>query len=63
MLSPRQIFEDNIQPGPAQEISFTWAKHAVETIRIVCLALDDLVTSRLKERKHQAAAYQRKGTA
>ena len=30
---------------PAQEIGFPWAKQAVETIRVVCLALDDLVTS------------------
>ena len=35
--------------GPEQEISYPWAKQAVETIRVVCLALDDLVTSRLKE--------------
>lgn len=103
MLSPRQIFEDNIRPadlllkvfrlaeklgrteeeikktldatvkrrndivhradrsqedpaGPAQEIGFPWAKQAVETIRVVCLALDDLVTARLKELKEQAAA-------
>jgi hypothetical protein len=26
--------------GPAQEIGFPWAKQAVETIRVVCLALD-----------------------
>ena len=31
--------------GAAQEIGFPWAKQAVETIRVVCLALDDLVTS------------------
>ena len=24
--------------GPAQEIGFPWAKQAVETIRVVCLA-------------------------
>ena len=49
--------------GPAQEIGFPWAKQAVETIRVVCLALDDLVTSRLKELKQQAAAAQPQGTA
>jgi hypothetical protein len=49
--------------GPAQEIGFPWAKQAVETIRVVCLALDDLVTSRLKELKQQAAASQPQGTA
>ncbi len=49
--------------GAAQEIGFPWAKQAVETIRVVCLALDDLVTSRLKELKQQAAASQPQGTA
>ena len=42
--------------GAAQEIGYPWAKQAVETIRVVCLALDDLVTARLKELKAQAAA-------
>jgi hypothetical protein len=42
--------------GLAQEIGFPWAKQAVETIRLVCLALDDLVTTRIKELKQQAAA-------
>jgi len=49
--------------GLAQEIGFPWGKQAVETIRVVCLALDDLVTSRLKELKHQAAVAQAQGTA
>ena len=49
--------------GPAQEIGYPWAKQAVETIRIVCLALDDLVSSRLKELKQQAAASQPQGGA
>jgi len=49
--------------GLAQEIGFPWAKQAVETIRVVCLALDDLVTSRLKELEQQAAASQPQGTA
>jgi len=35
--------------GDAQEIGYPWAKQAVETIRVVCLALDDLVNSRLRE--------------
>jgi hypothetical protein len=49
--------------GPVQEIGFPWSKHAVETIRVVCLALDDLVANRLKELKHQAAASQPHGAA
>jgi len=49
--------------GPTQDISFPWSKHAVETIRIVCLALDDLVANRLKELKQQVAASQPHVTA
>ena len=49
--------------GHAQEIGYPWARQAVETIRVVCLALDDLVTSRLKELKQEAAALQPHGTA
>ncbi len=41
--------------GEAQEISYPWAKQAVETIRVVCLALDDLVGTRLKELREQSA--------
>ena len=44
--------------GTVQDIGFPWAKQAVETIRIVCLALDDLVRIRLDELKQQAAASQ-----
>jgi RiboL-PSP-HEPN len=44
--------------GSAQEIGYPWAKQAVETIRVVCLALDDLVANRLKDLKQQAAASQ-----
>jgi hypothetical protein len=49
--------------GPAQEIGYPWAKQAVETIRVVCLALDDLVTNRLKELNQQAAASHPQGVA
>lgn len=49
--------------GAAQEIGFPWAKQAVETIRVVCLALDDLVSNRIKELKQQAAAAQSEVTA
>ena len=49
--------------GTAQEIGFPWAKQAVETIRVVCLALDDLVRGRLNELKQQAAASQPQVTA
>jgi hypothetical protein len=43
--------------GEAQEIGYPWAKQAVETIRVVCLALDDLVVARLRELKEQAAVH------
>ncbi len=49
--------------GSAQEIGYPWAKQAVETIRVVCLALDDLVTARLKELKAQAATAELQETA
>jgi hypothetical protein len=49
--------------GAAQEIGFPWAKQAVETIRVVCLALDDLVATRLKELKQQAEAVHSLETA
>lgn len=44
--------------GSMQEIGYPWAKQAVETIRVGCFALDDLVAIRLKELKIQAAASQ-----
>jgi len=47
--------------GSAQEIGFPLAKQAVETIRLVCLALDDLVAARLKELKQQVDPSQLEG--
>lgn len=35
--------------GDAQDISYAWAKQAVDTIMHACLALDELVAVRLKE--------------
>jgi hypothetical protein len=49
--------------GPAQEIGYPWAKQAVETIRVVCLALDDLVTARLQELNSKSAVAQTQGAA
>lgn len=42
--------------GPQQEISFVWAKQAVDTITNVCLALDDLVAERVRELDAMATA-------
>lgn len=39
--------------GAAQEMHFSWAKQAVETIRVVCLALDDLVTTSIRKLKNK----------
>jgi hypothetical protein len=35
--------------GPMREISYAWTSQAVETIRVVCLALDELVRARMAE--------------
>lgn len=42
--------------GAAQDIGYPWAKQAVETIRVVCLALDDLVSAKLKTLRATASA-------
>ncbi|MBS1828809.1 MAG: hypothetical protein JST93_26135 [Acidobacteria bacterium] len=49
--------------GPIQEIGYPWAKQAVETIRVVCLALDDLVTNRMKELKQLTIVPPSRGVA
>jgi hypothetical protein len=49
--------------GAVQEIGYPWAKQAVETIRVVCLSLDDLVANRLKELKQHTAELQPQRTA
>jgi len=35
--------------GEAQDITFAWAQQAVDTIRHICLALDELVGERVKQ--------------
>jgi len=35
--------------GAVQEISFAWTQHAVDTVKHICLALDELVEQRIKE--------------
>ena len=35
--------------GPQQEISFAWARQSVDTIKVVCLCMDELVAERFKE--------------
>ena len=43
---------DRSQDDPAgleQDISFAWTQHAIDAINHTCLALDELVTTRLTE--------------
>ncbi len=42
--------------GDAQDITFAWTRHAVDTIHHVCLALDELVTARAAEMEAMIAA-------
>jgi len=35
--------------GQAQSITFSWTQHAVDTIKHICLALDELVSARVAE--------------
>jgi hypothetical protein len=44
--------------GPIQEITYPWTKLSVESIRAVCLALDDLVIERLRELRAVALTAQ-----
>lgn len=41
--------------GPAQEIGYAWTRQAVDTVRVVCLCLDELVMARLGQLREQAA--------
>jgi hypothetical protein len=47
--------------GEAQDIGYPWTRQAVDTVRVVCLSLDELVVGRLKELREQAAALQPQG--
>jgi hypothetical protein len=47
--------EKKAPDGDAQEIGYAWSRQAVDTVRVVCLCLDELVTSRLKELREQVA--------
>ena len=42
--------------GPAQEIGFAWATQAVDTIKHVCLCLDELVSERMVELREKTEA-------
>jgi len=40
--------------GPQQEIPFAWTRQAVDTVKVVCLCLDELVKERLKNLRENA---------
>jgi hypothetical protein len=42
--------------GSPQEIDYAWTRQAVDTVRVVCLCLDELVTARLKALREQSAS-------
>lgn len=47
--------EKKAPDGLPQEIGYAWTRQAVDTVRVVCLCLDELVVARLKELREQAA--------
>ena len=48
--------EKKTPDGPSQDIGYAWSRQAVDTVRIVCLCLDELVMARLKELREQTSA-------
>lgn len=42
--------------GEAQEIGYAWTRQAVDTVKVVCLCLDEIVVARLGELRVQKAA-------
>jgi hypothetical protein len=49
--------------GTAQEIGYAWTRQAVDTIRVVCLCLDELVAERMSELRRESASLEPQGTA
>jgi hypothetical protein len=47
--------------GSPQDIGYAWARHAVDTIRHVCLCLDELVMARIAELRALSQAAQESG--
>src|SRR5437867_1310896 len=47
--------EKKTPDGGPQEIGYAWSRQAVDTVRVVCLCLDELVTARLRELRELAA--------
>lgn len=53
--------EKKVPDGDAQEIGYAWSRQTVDTVRVVCLCLDELVTARLQELRERAAVVQPQG--
>jgi hypothetical protein len=49
--------------GSPQEIGYAWTRQAVETVRVVCLSLDEVVHKGLKDLREQAAVQLAQGAA
>lgn len=49
--------------GAAQDIGYAWTKQAVETVRVVCLSLEELVMAQLAVLREQVATQQPQGAA
>ncbi len=49
--------------GSPQTIGYAWTRQAVDTIRVVCLCLDELVLERLRELRREAATLEPQGAA
>jgi hypothetical protein len=47
--------------GPAQDIGYAWSRQAVDTVRVVCLCLDELVAARMQALRQQSVAPQIQG--
>lgn len=47
--------------GTAQEIGFAWTRQAVDTIRVVCLGLDELVEERMSDLRTELATTEPQG--
>jgi hypothetical protein len=47
--------EKKTPDGDAQEIGYAWSRQAVDTVRVVCLCLDELVAARLNELRERVA--------
>ncbi|MBI3468945.1 MAG: hypothetical protein HY000_38565 [Planctomycetes bacterium] len=53
--------EKKAPDGPAQDIGYAWSRQTVDTVRVVCLCLDELVTARLTQLREQAAIPPQEG--